>query len=286
MFPACDENGTAPCLPLALFPGLEPPTILWPMIQFARENKALLFMIAFFLFVLEIQIFFSALMKSGDHSKIQILNERDEVIYECEEKKLYQFDRYYFEQNFGPLENFRQRRLDIDLPFPFRGWIISAVGIPVGFMLVFGFIVKAWAVFFKGEPPVYDKTASMETDNERKPLNRIEEFIQTVNRMNIFVLGFFIVAALFLYWVLPDMVMFVSRMGIETIVRFKWFFIGSFAVLACLFAWYIYLRYLLARKAIESRTEIEKIRLQIIHETDNEEIARKLLAMDNTGEKP
>ncbi len=286
MFPTCDEDGAEPCDPLSLFPDLETTTIRMPMIHFARENKSLLFMIAFFLFVLEIQIFFSALMKSGDHSKIQILNDRDEVIYECEEKKLYQFDLYYFEKNFGPLKNYRQRRLDIDLPFPFRGWIISAIGIPVGFMLVFGFIVKAWAVFFKGDVPVYDKTASMEADDERKPLNRIEEFIQTVNRMNIFVLGFFIVAALFLYWVLPDMVMFVSRMGLETIVRFKWFFIGSLAVLAGLFSWYIYLRYLLAKKAIESRAEIEKIRLQIIHDTDNEEIARKLLSMNNAKDTP
>lgn len=234
-------------------------------------------MIAFFLFALELEIFISAVMKSGDHSRIQVLNNRDEVIYESSEKKLYQFDKYYFEQNFGPLDNYRIRRLTIERPFPFRGWMISAVGIPVGFMLVLGFIVKAWAVFFKGETPAYESPPPQEQAKEK---NRLEQVIEMISRMNIFVLGFFIVAALFLYWVLPDMVMFVSRMGLETLVRFKWFFIGVFAVVAAMFTWFIYLKYLLARKAIESRTEIEKLKLQIIHETGDGDLARRLISMD------
>ncbi|MFA6008774.1 MAG: hypothetical protein WC799_02240 [Desulfobacteraceae bacterium] len=253
------------------------------MIQFAKNNKDLLFIIAFFLFVLELVIFINAFMQSGDHSKIQVLNNHDEVIYESDENKLYQFDRYYFEKNFGPLENYKKRRLDIENSFPFRGWMISAIGIPVGFMLVLGFIFKTWAVFFRGEKPVYENNNRNGTNERISPSNRFEQIIVMVSNMNIFVLGFFIVAALFLYWVLPDMIMFISRMGLETIIRFKWFFIGVFLTIAGLFSWFIYLRYLLARKAIESRTEIEKIKLQIIHETDNEEIARKLLTMDRDG---
>lgn len=249
------------------------------MIQFAKNNKELLFLIAFFLFVLEFVIFINAFMQTGDHSKIQVLNNRDEVVYESDEKKLYQFDRYYFEKNFGPLENYRKRRLNIDNPFPFRGWMISSIGIPIGFMLVLGFIFKAWAVFFKGEKPVYENNYRNGTNEKTKPSSRLEQIIEMVSAMNIFVLGFFVIAALFLYWVLPDMVMFISRIGLETIIRFKWFFIGVFLTIAVLFSWFIYLRYLLAKKAIESRAEIEKIKLQIIHETNNEEIARKLIAM-------
>jgi len=249
------------------------------MIQFSKNNKDLLFIIAFFLFALELVIFINAFMQSGDHSKIQVLNNHDEVVYESDENKLYQFDRYYFEKNFGPLENYKKRRLHIVNSFPFRGWMISAIGIPVGFMLVLGFIFKTWAVFFRGEKPVYENNNRNGTNERISPSNRFEQIIVMVSDMNIFVLGFFIVAALFLYWVLPDMIMFISRMGLETIIRFKWFFIGVFLTIAGLFSWFIYLRYLLARKAIESRTEIEKIKLQIIHETNNEEIAQKLLTM-------
>jgi hypothetical protein len=224
-------------------------------------------------------------MKSGDHSKIQILDNNGEVIYESDENKLYQFDRYYFEKNFGPLDNFRKRHLKIENPFPFRGWLISAIGIPIGFMLILGFVVKAWAVFFKGEKPVYDNSANPGHSDQKKPVSGIERMIHLVSGMNIFVIGFFVIAMLFLYWVIPDMVMFISRLGLETIVRFKWFFIGCFVVIAVLFAWYIYLKYLLAKRAIESRAEIEKMKLQIIHDTGSEEIAQKLLSSSsNDGE--
>ncbi len=244
-------------------------------------------MIAFFLFVLELQIFISAVMKSGDHSKIQVLNTQNEVIYESDENKLYQFDRYYFEKTFGPLDTYKKRRLDINRPFPFRGWIISAIGIPVGFMLVLGFIVKAWAVFFKGEKPTYDHSDGdfVHPPEKKEPVGRIENLIHTVSKMNIFVLGFFIVATLFLYWVLPDMIMYISRMGLETIIRFKWFFISVFLCFAALFAWFIYLRYLLARKSIESRTEIEKMKLQIIHNSSGNEFSQKSLAMNGDDDK-
>lgn len=244
------------------------------MIQFARENKALIFMFAFFLFVLELEIFISASLKAGDHSKIQVINANDEVLYETSEKKLYQFDKYYFESNFGPLENYRIRRIKEERPFPFRGWVISAVGIPIGFMMILGFIVKAWAVFFKGEKPAYDQEPLFEPTGDK---GKFIHIIHAVSKLNIFVLGFFIVASLILYWVLPDMIIFISKMGIETLVRFKWFFISAFLIITSIFIWFIYLRFLLAKKAIESRTEIEKLRLQIIHDTDNSEIAKKLI---------
>ena len=248
------------------------------MIQFAKENKSLLFMIAFFLFALELEIFVSAALKSGDHSKIQVLNNRNEIIYESDENQFYQFNKYYFEHNFGPLENYRIHREPVDVPFPFRGWLISAIGIPVGFMLILGFIVKAWAVFFKGEAPIYE---SHQTNTGNNNSGRIEQLIEKVSKLNIFVLGFFIVAALVLYWVLPDMILFLSRLGLETLIRFKWFFIACLATITGIFIWFIYLKYLLAKKAIESRTEIAKLKLQIIHDTASEDIAHKLLSMDD-----
>lgn len=235
-------------------------------------------MLAFFLFALELEIFFSASLKSGDHSKIQVLNSNNQVIYESSEKKLYQFDKYYFESNFGPLENYQIRRVKDIRPFPFRGWLISAVGIPIGFMMILGFLIKAWAVFFKGEKPVYEESSQPAESSRGK--GKIHNLIHTVSNLNIFVLGFFIISALFLYWVLPDMIVFVSRMGLETLIRFKWFFISALLVLTGIFIWFIYLKFLLAKKAIESRAEIEKIKLQIIHDTGNAEIAQKLIDYD------
>ena len=232
-------------------------------------------MLAFFLFVLELEIFFSASLKSGDHSKIQVVNNNNDVIYENYEKKLYQFDKYYFESNFGPLENYRIRRIEEVRPFPFRGWLISAVGIPIGFMMILGFLIKAWAYVFRDEKPYFDETSHHNAGNANK--EGLHNLIVTISNLNIFVLGFFIVAALFLYWVLPDMILYIGKMSFETLIRFKWFFISALIVITCIFVWFIYLKFLLAKKAIESRAEIEKMKLQIIHDTDNTEIARKLL---------
>ncbi|GAB6094957.1 hypothetical protein JCM14469_12090 [Desulfatiferula olefinivorans] len=253
------------------------------MFEFARENKSLIFLIAFFLLALEVEIFVSAVLKSGDHSKIQVLNDQNEVIYESLEKKLYQFNKYYFEQNFGPLTNYRIRRVEEIRPFPFRAWLISAIGLPIGFMLVLGFLVKAWAVFFKGDSPVYHDG---HVPPHPEATGRIGAFIATVSRLNIFVLGFFIVAILFLYWVLPDLILFISRTGVETLIRFKWFFIAAALVLTALVVWFIYLKYLLAKKAIEGRTEIEKMKLQIIHDTHDRDLAMRLIGDGTEADIP
>lgn len=235
------------------------------MLNFAKENKALLYMTAFFLIVLEMQIFIYAAMRSGDVSQIQVLNDQNEVIYESSADKLYEFNKYYFEANFGPLENYRVRREKIERPFPFRAWIISSVGLPIGFIMILGFMIKAWSVFFKGEAAVFDHEPNGSSPEDASKLERL---IEKISSLNVFVLGFFIVTILFLYWVLPDMIVFISRAGIETIIKFKWFFIVASFTIAILFGWFIYLRYLLAKKAIESREEIEKYKLQLTHNSE------------------
>jgi hypothetical protein len=260
------------------------------MISFTKENKTLLFIIAFFLLVLEIQIFFYASSRSGDISTIQVLNDRDEVIYESSANKLYKFDKYYFEANFGPLESYRVRRFKVDRPFPYRGWLISAIGLPIGFILILGFIVRAWAVFFKGDKADWNMEAPSDPDaanNNGEPgANVLERLIDKVSGLNVFVLGFVILSILFLYLVLPDMILFLSRAGIDTIVRFHWFFIAAALAMTGIFVWFIYLKYLIAKKTIESRTEIEKIKLQITHDTGYERLpeagCQKLISLDES----
>ena len=65
------------------------------------------------------------------------------------------------------------------------------------------------------------------------------------------------------YWVVPNVIVAVGRLSIETIVRYKWFFLGAAVISLGLLVWVIYLRYLLARKSIESQTELEKHRLEL-----------------------
>ena len=65
------------------------------------------------------------------------------------------------------------------------------------------------------------------------------------------------------YWVVPNFIVYLSRLGVDTLIRYKWFFLAAAAVSLGLLIWVIYLRYLLARRSIESRTEVEKHRLEL-----------------------
>jgi uncharacterized membrane-anchored protein YitT (DUF2179 family) len=96
---------------------------------------------------------------------------------------------------------------------------------------------------------------------------RLEMVLDKVSRLNIFLIGFFILVGVLLYWIVPNTLSFIGRTGIDTIIRFKWVFITAAVVLVGIVLWIIYLRYLLAKKSIETQTEIEKLRLQLESQT-------------------
>lgn len=85
--------------------------------------------------------------------------------------------------------------------------------------------------------------------------------------MNIFIVGFLVFIAAITYWVLPNLIMHLGRAGMETVIRFKWVFIAAGLVVAGVAIWIVYLRYLLAKKSIDSRTEVEKHRLSLEYQT-------------------
>ena len=69
--------------------------------------------------------------------------------------------------------------------------------------------------------------------------------------------------AVFAYWVIPNLITFLGKTGLETLSQYKIFFISAALIFLAIVVWVIYLRYRLAVKSIESRTEIEKQRLQL-----------------------
>ena len=225
-----------------------------------RENRTLLIVIAVGLFLIELEIFIIAAMKSGHKSVIQVKNVDGEVIYESDGNNLSQFDKYYFEQNFGALEKYRLNLVTRQTPFPFRAWFVAAFGLPVGGMLLFAFVVKVYLTIFYPE-----QLAAATTSANLNEGSRFERFLLRVSRYNIFIIGFLLLMGIFAYWVVPNVIVYVGRVSIDTLVRYKWFFIAATVVFLGLLIWVIYLRYLLARKSIESRTELEKHRLALAY---------------------
>ena len=227
--------------------------------SFLRENKTLFIIISVVLFLVELQIFALTAMKSGRKSWLQVMDANGNVIHETDGKNLSEFNKYYFEKTFGPFEQYQVKLVTKDLPFPFRAWFTSAVGIPVAAFLLFAFFVRAYQSLFLKEEKVIDETDLKRTEYEY----RFEKIIAAISKFNIFIIGFFIFLAVFLYWIIPNLIVYIGRTGTETIIRYKWIFLAVGIVFLGLFIWIIYLRYLLAKKTIDRQVEIDKYRLQL-----------------------
>jgi hypothetical protein len=234
------------------------------IVEFLREHKTVVLILAICLFLIELEVFALAVMKSGRKSRLHILNPSGEVIYETDGNSLSSFDKYYFEKTFGPFENFNVKLVTSEQPFPFRAWFSAAVGIPIGLVLLVSFVIKAFSTVFYGEE--HGTVSSHELSGDE---TRFERFILRISRFNIFIIGFFVFLLIFSYWVIPNFFSYVGVKGIEVISRYRWIALGGIVTCIFLFMWIVYLKYLLAKKSVEARTEIEKYRLELEYANPN-----------------
>lgn len=223
-----------------------------------REHKTLFILIAVGLFLIELEIFAVAVMKSGRKSRLQVMDSNGTVIYETNGSRLSDFNKYYFEKTFGPFENYEVRLVTRDVPFPFRAWFTAAIGIPIGVVLLFGFVVRASMALFGVRPPPAEGGRGA-----RASQARLEGVLDRISRLNIFIIGFIVFLAVVAYWVVPNAVTYLGRIGMQTVSRYKWWFLGAAGVFLGIGLWIIYLRYLLAKKSIESQAELDRYRLQL-----------------------
>lgn len=230
-----------------------------------KENKRWFFAGFAVLMIAEIIFFTVALNHSGRKSWLQVFDEDGAVIYETRGDTLSEFSKYYFEQTFGPFENYPVKLVTKEVPFPVTAWLAAAVGIPAGLILMAAFAVKAWFALFIKEPDAgsngRQSAGGAETPYEDE--NFFERAIERINRFNIFTIGFLIVLLVFSLWAVPRFFSAaVNGLG-DIILRYKWIFTAVFAGVVLIIIWFIYLKYLLARKSLESRTELSRLRLEL-----------------------
>ncbi len=230
--------------------------------EFIKDNKTLFTILVVGLFLIELEIFALAAMKSGRKSWLQVIDAGGNVIHETDGNNLSDFNKYYFEKTFGPFENYEVKLHTREMPFPFRAWFVAAVGIPIGIVLLFGFIVKAYIAIFHGG----DGKRKIPKENHKTEYEtRVEMILDKVSQMNIFIIGFLIFMGVISYWIIPNMITHIGKVGIDTIIQYKWLFLSILVVVVGVGIWIIYLRYLLAKKSIESQTEVEKHKLQLAY---------------------
>jgi hypothetical protein len=218
-------------------------------------------LIAVGLFLVELEIFAMASVHSKRQSFVQVLDQQSNVIYEVKSAKLKPQEKATFEKTFGPLTNYRVNVVTKDRPFPFRPWFAAAVGVPVGAVLLFGFLFKAYeTLFFRKEPDRKRREAEPSRDESEHQLERL---IHRISRLNIFVLGSLVLMFAMGLWAVPQLLSEFGRQSMALIARYKWVVLSIAAIFLGLVIWIIFLRYRLARKAIETQAEVEKYRLQL-----------------------
>jgi len=232
-----------------------------------REHKTLFIVITIGIILLEVEIFAFAAMKTGRKSMLEVRNLQGNLIHVTDGDNLSTFNKYYFEKTFGPIDQYQVNLVTQERPFPFRAWFTAALGIPIGAVLLFGFIIRAYLTIVHGEEisgatdkPLTDYSASQ---------NRLQKIISQASRLNIFIIGLLVFLAVLAYWIVPNVIATLGRAGLDTLIRYKWIFIPSISVLVGIVIWVIYLRYLLAKKSIESQAEVNKYRLQLEMASDS-----------------
>lgn len=226
-----------------------------------QENKTLFIILAVGLFLVELEIFAMASMGSGRQSIVQVLDHQSNVVYEVKSARLNSHEKAEFEKTFGPLSNYQVNVVTQQRPFPFRPWFAAAVGLPIGAVLLFGFFIKAYeALFFRSEGNFTKDSHCGPTDDSTDRLGRL---LYRVGRLNIFAIGGFVLLFALGLWAVPHLLSEFGRHGVAIIIRYKWVALGIACVFLGFVAWIIFLRYLLARKAIETQADVEKYRLQL-----------------------
>ncbi len=223
------------------------------------EHKTAVIIIAMALFLIELEIVAVFSAKSGNHASLQMISQEGYVIYETNGSRLSNSDRHYFEKTFGPLEKYTARLNSRQIPFPFRAWFVAAIGIPVGAMLLFGFVFKACIVLFQGDI----KQPNPSGNNGPEEVTWLEKIFVRFSRLNIFIIGFVLFLLVLGYWVIPNLIVWLGHAGIAVLTTYKWIVLSFVAVATGIFIWMIYLRYLLAKKTIEQKIQVEKLRLQL-----------------------
>jgi hypothetical protein len=226
-----------------------------------RENKTLFIIIALGLFLLELEFFAVAAGKSGKTTLIKIFNQEENLVHEVRGSRLSDSDKIYVEKFFGPLKNLDIRLTSLVKPFPFRAWFAAAAGIPLAVLLLFVLFIKTYAaLLYPDSKTSGKKEAAGEFNSESSFFDKV---YSRIGRYNIYTIGFLIFLAVFAYWVVPNFIAFMGKLGIDTLIRFKWFFVCTASLFFGLGVWIIYLRYLLAKKGLNLQAENEKYRIAL-----------------------
>lgn len=237
---------------------MAPKARLLDLFEGKRNQKVILTISVLIVLVLEVLIYLAAASQSGQKSRVLVLDDSGATVYETPGTTLTSYEKLAFENTFGPLKSYRVQIHTENLPFPFRAWSSAAVGIPIGLILLVVFLVRCYLALVYGDDDKDLRSAGLGADD-----SRFGSLLSLFRHISIFHVGLLVVVAVLLFWVVPNFLGDIARVGMSTILEFKWFFMAAAVFLAALIVWVIYLRYKISRQMLKNQADLEKYRLKI-----------------------
>ncbi len=219
--------------------------------------------------IIEAIIVVVCLVYATDKDVVKIYNSKNEIIYDdrYNSVNIAEFKRIYGIKSFKG-EGYTIKRFGIDNKFPTRAWIALSICIPMVLVMFFVFIVKVFNEIFQSKPSENEKNGK-ESKTSDFDSNRFEKLFSTLEKLNTYSLGFAVIMLVFLYWVIPDLLIYVSKVSYQTVAELKWVILGLVVFAGA----FIILKVVLSHK---TKTEIIKQQADIQKHRDLLAIEQKL----------
>lgn len=241
--------------------------------------------------IIEIVIFAICMAYTTNKDVVKIYNPENEIIYEdrYNANNISEFKRLNGIRSFKG-EGYTIKRFEEKNPFPTRAWIALSVCVPMLLVMFVVFIIKVFNDVFHLKRKDTDRERDdngAETDKEKKTTGfeetRFEKLFSAFERMNIYTLGFTIVIIVFLYWVIPDLLIYLSKVSYQTISELKWVILGLVVFAGVFLILKIVLSYKTKAEIIRQQADIQKHRDQLAIEYQQIDFETKQLENKGTA---
>jgi hypothetical protein len=221
--------------------------------------------------IIELSIFILCLVYSGENDLVKIYNPKNELIFEdtYNYSDISQFKGIIGIRSFKN-EGYTVKRIGGKTPFPIRAWIALSVILPLILIFFVIFTIKAFDDIFhsKTKTQRQEKKSSPDTTFEE---TRFEKLFSTLGRLNIYSLGGAVIFTVFLYWMIPDLIIHLSRISYQTIVELKWVILGIVLFGGVFLLVRVFLTFATRREIIRQQADIQKHRDQLTIESKLEQ---------------
>lgn len=233
-----------------------------------------LFLIMSIFALIEFGILMVCMVYSSNQDMVKIYNPNKDLVYEDAYNLSYitEFKKIYGIENFKE-EGFVVTRLGIENKFPTRAWIALSVCVPLVLILFVVFIVKVFADVFhsKKENETENKKNGQASDFEE---TKFEKLFSTLGRLNIYSLGSTVILIAFLYWMVPDLLVYLGKISYQTISELKWIILGLVLFGGAYMIIKAFLSYKTKNEIIKQQADIQKNRDRLVIEA---KLEKKLL---------